>query len=430
MKIKSKELDYSEVLKLPKEKHQLPKRPPMFFRLLMKFVGRNDIKATSVEYNEIGIKRLGKNEPCLILMNHSCFLDLEIATTYFYPRPMNIVCTSDGFVGKKWLMRNLGCIPTMKFVTDFTLVKDISYAVKKLNDSILMYPEASYTFDGTATPLPESIGKFAKSLNIPLIIVRTHGAFIRDPLYNGLKVRDVKVTADIEYVFSPDEMAEKTADEITEAINFRFTFDNFREQQENGIEVKEEFRAEGLNRVLYKCPVCGTEGQTEGIGTKLICHQCDSKWELEVTGNLRFEGEKDSKLNFDHVPDWYAWEREEVRKELESGEYNLSVPVDIAVMVDTKAIYKVGEGLLEHTEEGFHLSGCNGRIDYTQKPLSSYSLYADYFWYEMGDVICIGGRDALYYCFPKGTTDIVAKTRLATEELYKIKKNQKKAVKA
>ena len=37
-------------------------------------------------------------------------------------------------------------------------------------------------------------------------------------------------------------------------------------------------------------------------------------------------------------------------------------------------------------------------------------------------MICIGNQDALYYCFPQGGGDVVAKTRLAAEELYKLKK--------
>jgi hypothetical protein len=46
-------------------------------------------------------------------------------------------------------------------------------------------------------------------------------------------------------------------------------------------------------------------------------------------------------------------------------------------------------------------------------------------------MICIGNHDALYYCFPKGAGDVVAKTRLAAEELYKLKKIRKpRSVKA
>ena len=76
---------------------------------------------------------------------------------------------------------------------------------------------------------------------------------------------------------------------------------------------------------------------------------------------------------------------------------------------------------------GFRLTGCGGKLDFTQKPETSYSLYADYFWYELGDMICIGDRDVLYYCFPQGKGDVVAKTRLAAEELYKLKRAERAA---
>ena len=132
----------------------------------------------------------------------------------------------------------------------------------------------------------------------------------------------------------------------------------------------------------------------------------------------------DGDAAFTHIPDWYAWQRAQVRKELEENTYRLDADVDIGIMVDYKAIYMVGSGKLTHDTNGFHLTGCDGKLDYHQGPLSCYGLYADYYWYEIGDVICIGNQDALYYCFPKGCGDVVAKTRLATEELYKLKKRR------
>ena len=85
---------------------------------------------------------------------------------------------------------------------------------------------------------------------------------------------------------------------------------------------------------------------------------------------------------------------EEIRKELESGSYNLDIQVDIAMLVNYNALYMVGEGRLTHTVEGFHLTGCDGKLNYTQKPQSCFSLYADYYWYEIADCICIGGVKA------------------------------------
>jgi hypothetical protein len=393
----------------------------------MRLLGKGELKATNFKANYIGMEKLGAHEPCLILMNHSCFTDLLIAETVFARRPFNIVCTSDGFVGKNWLMRHLGCIPTNKFVTDFVLVRNMKYAFEKLGTSVLMYPEASYSFDGTATPLPATLGKCLKLFNVPVVMVRTYGAFARDPLYNNLQKRKVDISADIKYLLSREDIQNKSTDELNEILAREFTFDNWKWQQDNKVVINEPFRADCLNRVLYKCCECGGEGRMKGQGIELCCQACGAKWELTENGFLKqiMNGDatdKASPTSFTHVPDWYKWQREQVRREIEDGSYGLEADVDIYMLVDTKAIYKVGSGHLRHDLNGFVLDGCDGKLHYEQKSRASYSLYSDYYWYEIGDMICIGDMKTLYYCFPKQSGDIVAKARIATEELYKLQK--------
>ena len=424
MKTKVKELSYDKVMALPPRKLQKPVKPAMFWRWLIKTLAKSDLKATHFKCNYIGMEKLNKKEPCLVLLNHSCFMDLEIAETVLYPRPLNIVCTSDGFVGKNWLMRSIGCIPTNKFIADFVMVKNMKYALDTLKSSVLMYPEASYSFDGTATPLPETLGRCLKLLNVPVVMIRTYGAFARNPLYNNLQVRKVDVSADVKYLLSPEDIQQKSVDELNAILKEEFTFDNWKWQQENKVVINEPFRADCLNRVLYKCCVCGDEGNMKGYETELKCMHCGAKWILGETGFLEMKSnghatEKGSTTPFTHVPDWYNWQREQVRKEIDEGIYQIEADVDIYMMVDTKAIYKVGSGHLTHSNEGFVLDGCYGKLHYKQKPKASYSLYSDYYWYEIGDMICIGDMKTLYYCFPKGTGDIVAKARIGTEELFK-----------
>ena len=421
MKIRTREKSYEEVMVLPREKHRNPMRQTGAIRLLLKAVSSFDLRAVGFSCEKTGMEKLGEKEPCLVLMNHSSFIDLKIAATLLSDREYHIVCTQDGFVGKRLLMRLLGGIPAKKFINDITLIKDMRYAVQKLHASILMYPEASYSFDGTETPLPDSLGKCIKLLKVPVVMIRTNGAFLRDPLYNGLQLRNMKVTARMEYLLSPEEIAGKSAEELNEILQKVFSFDYFREQQEQGILVKEPFRADGLQRALYRCPHCQVEGKTEGKGTSLICHACGISYELTETGYLKSD---QGEPLFTHIPDWYGWERECVRKELENGSYRLDIAVDIYMLTDTKCVYKVGEGRLLHTTDGFELTGCDGKLQYKQLPQASYSLYSDFYWYEIGDMISIGDAQVQYYCFPKHGENVVAKTRLATEELYKMKKGK------
>ena len=425
MKAKVLVRPYSYVASLIEEhrehhkKHKKPKRPNFFFRTLMKLVSLPDMWATNFKCEKIGMDRLEKGEPCFILMNHSSFIDLEIAATALYPMPFNIVASIDAFFGKNWLMRQLGCIPSNKFVADASMVRDVLYAVKKQKTSVLMYPEAGYSFDGTSTTLPDSIGKCVKMLGVPLVMLKTYGAFTRDPLYNMLQRRKVDVSAKVQYLLSKEEIAEMGDEELTEFIKTAFFFDSFRWQKENSVRITEATRADGLHRVLYKCPVCESEGKMMGEGVKLTCTACGKEYTLDEFGSLV------SSDGFLHVPDWFKWQREKVREELASGDYFYEGEVDILVSVDTKRLYSVGEGKLTHSKDGFHLVGCDGELDFTQKPLTSHSVYADLNWYEIGDMISVGDNEKLFYCFPKDKSTPVAKLRLAAEELYKIERAKK-----
>lgn len=416
MKIKVKEMPYNEVVSLKRPTHKKPPKPSQSLKRLIKVLSDSNLRGACLTVSD-EVKAIGKDEPILYLMNHSSFVDLMIASKMIWPRDYHIVCTSDGFVGKEGLMRRIGCLPARKFVMDVSLVKDIVYVMKKLGDSVLMYPEASYSFDGTATPLPKELGKLVKMLGVNVVMIKTCGAFLHDPLYNCLQTRKVDISANATLLFDGKSLKEKSIDEINEKLKEAFNVDYFKEQQTNHVCVSESFRADGLNRVLYKCPHCDSERDMEGVGINITCKKCGTSYELTEYGFLDCttgEGK------FRHIPDWYRWERECVRKEIDDGRYNLDIPVDIIMMVDYTAVYRVGEGRLKHDLNGFSLTGCDGELNYTQSTRASYSLYADYYWYELGDVICIGNTDCLYYCFPKCDMDVVAKTRLAAEEMYKL----------
>ncbi len=262
-----------------------------------------------------------------------------------------------------------------------------------------------------------------KRLGVPVVTVITEGAFHRDPLYNMLQVRDVKVCAHVICIATAEEVKEKSVEELDALLDEACSFGNFAWQRDNKISIDVPYRADGLHRILYKCPHCGAENQMEGKGIHLTCHACNKQWTMDQYGQLSANvGETE----YPHIPDWYNWQRECVRTELEDGTYRLDTEVEISVQVNLDGVCRIGKGRLTHSEEGFCLVGAEGKLDYRQSPIFSHTLYSDYYWYEIGDVIGIGNNEFSYFCFPPKEVS-VTKVRLATEELYKMKKQARKS---
>ena len=423
MKIKYKEENFESIISYRPKNCKKPKKPSRFRRFLLKTVSKFDLKETNFKYNLGDYSSINKNEPILILMNHSSFIDLEIASTIFYPRPINIVATTDGFIGKNWLLRNLGCVPAKKFIMDVDLVRNLLYISKKLKSSILMYPEASYSFSGETTPLPDSVGKLIKLLKIPVVSVITENAFLRQPLYNMLNKHDVDVSANVKVLIKKEDINKLSVDEINNILKKEFDLDYWKKQKEQNVIIKEGNFAEGLERVSYKCPHCGVEGEITTKGNEITCAKCGVKYIIQPNGVLK---STNSETKFSSVSEWYQYERDEVKKEILNGTYKTEFDPELFLTVDTYKLFKVKDAHPHfiHDINGFSLTDSSKDLSFKLNPQETYSVYSDFYWYELGDVISIGNTDIQYYGFPKNSKISVAKIRIASEEMYKIKTNQ------
>ena len=255
-----------------------------------------------------------------------------------------------------------------------------------------------------------------KLLKIPVVMIETFGAFHRDPLYNRLQLRKVDVSAKMEYLLSPDEINKMSVEDINALIAPHFSFDHYQWQKDNGIKIREDFRADGLSSVLYKCPHCLKEGDMESSGTTIKCTSCLKEWRLEEDGSLKaVEGED----YFTYIPSWSRWERREVEKEIDEGRYLVDVRVKILMERGTKAIYDIGNGRLTHSINGFRLTSDDNTLDFRRHPLDNYTVASDLYWYEKGDMISIGDTEKVFFCFPIEKCDVAAKVRMATEYIYK-----------
>ena len=398
-----------------------PRRTAWYLHPLTIALSLPAVLAHKVQITKTGVE--GLKPPYVLLCNHNAFQDFKVATKCIWPQRANYVVAIDGFIGREWLLRAVGCICKRKFTNDIKLVRQLQQTIKN-GDVAVIYAEARYSLCGTTAVLPQSLGKFCRMLKVPVVSLICHGHHINSPFWN-LHDRGVKPTeAEFSLLFTPEDLAALSVDEINRRIVERFQYDDYAWQKERGIRVTYEGRAEGLHKVLYQCPSCGTEFRMASKGTELFCEACGKHWEYTELGELQA---KEGETEFAHIPDWYEWERANVRDEVARGVYSSGeLPVTVDTLPNAKKFIRLGRGTLTHDMNGFACRGTDVDGDPFEmlKPVESlYSCHIEYDYLgKHGDCVDLNTLTDTWYIYPDvgegAPLFSVTKMALATEELY------------
>ena len=367
----------------------------------------------------------GVKAPYLLLCNHNAFMDFLVASRAVWPARANFVVAIDGFLKREWLLRFIGCICTRKFTIDLPLVKNMLRAIRN-GDVVALYPEARYSLCGTTAVIPDSVGKLAKKMGVPVVVLLCHGHHINSPFWN-LRDRRVKGTeAEMTCILTAEELRHLPVEEINRRIRDALVYDEYAWQKERGIRVTARWRAEGLHKVLYQCPCCGAEYKMRTAGTKLFCEECGSEWELTELGELRC---LTGPTRFSHIPDWYEWERGNVRREVENGSYAFSCAAHVDALPKDRFI-PLGKARLTHDMTGFTLeTEYEGTVHIPAA--TQYSCHIEYEYLgKYGDCIDLNTPTDTLYIYPEDCAFSVTKFALATEELYAWYSRQREEAKA
>ena len=362
----------------------------------------------------------GLKPPYFMLCTHAAFLDFKVATKAIFPHGATYIVAIDGFIGREKIMRDVGCIATRKFISDVPLVKNIVYSIKTLKQSVILYPEARYSISGTTAILPQSLGKLAKILSVPVVVLNTHGHFINSCVWN-LKPKKVPIDADFTQIITAEEIKTLSVDEINERIKKAFYYDEYKWQLERGVLNKDKNRAKGLEKVLYKCPSCKAERAFVADGEKIVCSSCGKEYFYNENGSISaLNGETE----FNNLPDWYEWERAEVRREILNGEYKTEDTVDVDSLPNSKGFINMGEGRFIHDKNGLRVEfDENGTHKvFTKEILENYSCHIEFDYNKKGDAVSFSKDEDTYYFYFKNLKNIIVKVHFAVEELYKLKK--------
>ena len=370
---------------------------------------------------KIGMK--GIKPPYVLLCNHNAFMDFKVATKAIFPHRANYVVAIDGFIGREWLLRNVGCICKRKFTNDVMLIRQLKRTIDN-GDIAVIYPEARYSLCGTTAILPESLGKMCRLLGVPVVSLICHGHHVNAPFWNTRNRGVAPTEAEMTLLFTAEQLKSTPVAEINRKIVEAFQYDDFAWQKEKGIKIDYPKRAEGLEKVLYQCPACGKEYGMRSRGAQLSCSHCGKVWDMTELGELKAVS---GDTEFSHIPDWYEWERANVRAEVDAGKYDSGeLKVDVWTLPNAIKFQHLGEGTLRHSMNGFSVKGTDVDGDPFSQDWPVPALYSCHIEYDYlgryGDCVDLNTLEDTWYIYPKGNEFSVTKFALATEELWKKQK--------
>ena len=388
-------------------------------------------KRSGLKIEKVNMK--GLKPPFLVLGTHHSFTDFYVTPLALMPYRANYVSELEGFEAfGEWLYRQAGCLGTRKFINDIDLVRNIKRCMQR-KGILVLYPEARYANVGTSSKLPPSLDKMIKLLDVPVVVLNMHGNYLQSPIWNLDKRKDVKLAATITQVLTREQIKTASLEEIHSKIAEHLQYDEYAWQEEQNIKITYKDRAKGLHMPLYQCPVCSKEFSMDSKGIKLFCKACGAKWEKDELSRLCLDDSLLSKqceipihtkdnFRFVHITEWYEWQRENVIKQIDEGEYLLDCKVHIEALPNAVNFIDLGEGRLVHKNEGFYLTYKDyGKTKEETAFFSSkslFSIHTEYDYRGKGQCVTLSTSTNTYFLFPMEEEFHATKIQFATEYLY------------
>ena len=249
----------------------------------------------------------------------------------------------------------MGIIPKQQFQTTVSDMKKMK-AVVEAGEPLAIYPAGLMCEDGLSTPVPKATYKFLKWMNVDVYMARTEGSYFVMPKWSK-KLRPGKTTMDITLLFTKEELAELSLEEIQKRTDAVLLYDAYRDQEQHPYHYAGCEDIRGLENVLYLCPHCGGEYTMKVADKSVItCSACGFSQTMDKQGFFHCE---DREKEIRYVSDWSRRIYRQMEQSL-AEEPAMQMQADVIFrMVDERKhkMVDVGEGNILLKRGSVTLSG-------------------------------------------------------------------------
>lgn len=326
--------------------------------------------------------------PAFLIWNHQSRRDHTFLTTAAWPRRLSIVCEYASFFREHlhWAFKMNKILPKKVFAqNDLNSIRAIRKIIKK-GGVVALSPEGTSSIFGDNQPIVPGTGRFMKSFNVPVYIMKLQGSYLTN---NKICTDDRigEVYGELSLLFSKEDMAKMSNEEIDNKINEAFHHDDYKWNKEHHIKYESNGRiCTNLADMLYKCPKCGEEFAMEAKDNYIKCNKCGNMATMDDYYDFH---KKDDTCVIPETPtDWVHDERlaiiDEIRKD---PNYSFSVKCKIGDLPNDHYIPKTdtseicGEGIFTVDHKGIHFRGTKRgedfNFDYSYKQVWTFPMTVD-----------------------------------------------------
>ncbi|MDR0915997.1 MAG: 1-acyl-sn-glycerol-3-phosphate acyltransferase [Oscillospiraceae bacterium] len=359
--------------------------------------------------------------PFIVVSNHASRLDYIFTSLALLPHTLNYVAGYNEFFRShlSFIFRLMQVIPKKNFVSDIYTIKEIK---RVINDggNIMLFPEGMSSISGSNQPCALASGKMLKRLGLPVLRTGISGGYLTSTKY-CLDERAGRVDVELDLLFTPEQLAEMTEDEVQAKLDAAIHHDDYEWNKTARVKFDGQGQmAKNLHDMLYWCPKCGAEFTMRGEGDKIVCTSCGNGAELNEYYDLT--PLDDTCVIPDTPRVWWDMQRENARDLVKDENFLLREHVKLGTLPKFKYLKEqktseiTGEGVLTLDRRGLRFDGTRDGAPFSfavdAKNLPTYGMCTD-----MTQFYTFVNGEFLEF-FPDGRT--VAKWLLTTEENHRI----------
>lgn len=249
----------------------------------------------------------------IVLSNHTTDHDLLFVAASF-PRMMY-------FIGSEHIARWKNLYRFLKFCFDPIMrpkgasaaatVKEMMRRAKQ-GHNLCLFAEGMRSWDGTPNPIAPSTAKMIQRMGCGLVTYRITGGFFASPMWCGSKIRRGAVHGAPVHVFTAEQLAAMDTNELYRVIVEDLGEDAYERQLADPKPYKGKALAEGLENVLYVCPLCLERDTFRTLDDTASCSSCGLSFRYNRYGML--EGSP-----YPTIKEFYAWQKTQLEDHVAAG---------------------------------------------------------------------------------------------------------------